>query len=936
MRPFAVRSNYASTSIVTKSRSALGLLALVVASLVSHHTLGAQAPAEGRVTGRIIDAGTGQGIAGAQIQLVGTTNGAASGVDGRYLVVKVQAGTATIQVRRIGYGPKTITGIVVPANGGVEVDVSLKTADVQLAAVSVTASAERGTVNQALDNQRNANGIVNSVTAEQIAKSPDGDAAQAIQRVSGVTVQDGRSVFVRGLGERYTVTNLNGARLPSPEPEKRFVPLDIFPSALLQSINTTKTFTPNLSGDFSGASIDIETREFPVKRSYVFSSSVGINDAATGRSLATAPTVGSEWLGFGGSARQVPSQLSTARGVAGLTTRPLVNGAVNSLRNAWTPIQSKGMPNGSVGVSVGGQDPLLGLRIGYLASLTYSTTQEVRADDYQANPIQRGGRPQVLESWQGSGSRVGILWGGMFNTSTMLGSKTRLALNNTYTRSADNEARQSEGPSFAFSGINVQRNTLRFVERTIRSSQLKGEHSLSTRQSADWSISSSGVTRKEPDRSDLVYAQFTPGGRYAWSDGNPDVARRTFGDLGESNMVYGLNYRLAFSDAPDAMVLKVGGSFRSTSRDATNRQFSIVSNAIPVTDRERRAEDLFDGRFSRDTSTQFNVINVAEDGIYNASERLGAGFAMIEAQLGSRMRLIAGARVEDADIQVNTSLSNNNTFRSRLTNTDVLPAATLNVTLTETAQLRASASQTLARPEYRELSPVQYLEVIGGQITRGNSDLVRTLIRNYDLKYERYPNPGEVLSIGVFAKQFDKPIERIDIATGGAPIVSFFNADGASNLGLELEARKNLGTIVSALEAYSVFSNVTIMRSTIDIGTGASANTNASRPMMGQAPWVANVGSAWNSRSGKLSATLLYSAVGPRIYSAGTIPFPDVTEQTRHVVDLSLRFPLSTAMQIKVDARNLLDAPYRLLQGPVTREEYRLGRQLAIGAQWRR
>jgi hypothetical protein len=909
------------------------------ATLAYSAPLPAQAPTEqpvGRITGRVIDASTGQGITAAAVQLVGTTNGTQTGIDGRFTIVRVPAGTATIQVRRIGYGPKTVTGIIVPADGGVEVNVSLATADVQLAAVSVTASAERGTVNEALDKQRSATGIVNSVTAEQISRSPDSDAAQAIQRVSGVTVQDGRSVFVRGLGERYTVTNLNGARLPSPEPEKRFVPLDIFPSALLQSINTTKTFTPELSGDFSGASVDIETREFPVKRTYVYSTSVGINDAATGRRLPTAPTVGSEWLGLGGSARQIPSQLATASAVGGLTTRPLMNEAVNSLRNAWTPVERAGLPNGSVGVSVGGQDPIFGVRVGYLASFTYSTTQEVRADDYQANPIQRDGRPQVLESWSGQAGRRGVLWGGMLNGSAMLGSNTRIAFNNTYTRTADNEARLNEGPSFFFSGINIQRNTLRFVERAIRSSQLKGEHALGARQALDWSVSSSGVLRKEPDRSDLVYAQFEPGGAFAWSDGNPDVARRTFGNLAENNLVGGVNYRLAFSASPDAWVLKTGATVRATNRDAVNRQFSIVSNAIPVADRARRAEELFDGRFTQGDADQFNVINVAEDGVYDASERLAAGYAMLEVPLSSRFRLIAGARVEDATITVNTSLSNNQRFRSQLANVDVLPAAVLNVKLGERSQLRASASQTLARPEYRELSPVQYLEVIGGQITRGNSDLVRTLIQNYDIKYERFPNPGEVLSVGVFAKRFDRPIERIDIATGGAPIVSFFNAAGAENLGVELEARKGLGGLASALEAFSVFSNVTLMRSTIEIGTGASANTNANRAMMGQAPWVANVGGMWTSRSGRVSANLLYSAVGPRIYSAGSVPFPDVEEATRHLVDFSLRLPMTDAFQLKVDAKNLLDAPFRLTQGPVTREEYRLGRQLSIGAQWRR
>ena len=209
--------------------------------------------AVGRIVGRVVDAASGQGLTDVAIQVVGTTQGTQSGVDGRYIINRVPAGTVTLQARRIGFTPKTITGLMLDADGALEQDISLGAAAITLEAQVVSAEAERGTVNEALDEQRNATGIVTSITREQIARSPDSDAAQAVQRVSGVTVQDGKYVFVRGLGERYTTTSLNGARLPSPEPERRVVPLDMFPSGLLQAISTQKNFTPDQPGDFSGA-----------------------------------------------------------------------------------------------------------------------------------------------------------------------------------------------------------------------------------------------------------------------------------------------------------------------------------------------------------------------------------------------------------------------------------------------------------------------------------------------------------------------------------------------------------------------------------------------------------------------------------------------------------------------------------------------------------
>ena len=219
-------------------------LALAAVLALGAMRLHAQAVPTGRIVGRVVDGTTGQGVSDAGVQLVGTTIGMQSGVDGRYMLSNVPAGTVTIQVRRIGYAQKTVTGLQLAGGQTLELNVSMTAAAARVAAQVVTASAERGTVNEALDKQRTAVGVVNSVTSEQIGQSPDGDAAQAVQRISGVTVQDNKYVYARGLGERYTTASLNGARVPSPEPEKRVVPLDMFPSGLLQSITMTKTFAP--------------------------------------------------------------------------------------------------------------------------------------------------------------------------------------------------------------------------------------------------------------------------------------------------------------------------------------------------------------------------------------------------------------------------------------------------------------------------------------------------------------------------------------------------------------------------------------------------------------------------------------------------------------------------------------------------------------------
>ncbi|HVE78117.1 MAG TPA: TonB-dependent receptor [Gemmatimonadaceae bacterium] len=913
--------------------SRAGLAAIVGVALAAPKLV---AQDRGRITGRVVDATTGKGLPDAGVQIVGTTLGAQSGVDGRYTVVNVPAGTVTIQVRRLGFQPKTITGVLLDAGTAVEQDVAMTPATVQLSEQVVTAAAERGTVNEALDQQRRASGIVSAVTAEQIQKSPDGDAAQAVQRVSGVTVQDGRYVFVRGLGERYTTTSLNGARLPSPEPERKVVPLDLFPSGLLQSVTTSKTFTPDQQGDFSGAQVDIRTREFPAMRQTVYSVSMGYNDRATGKEVLRAPTEGSEWLGFGGSARDLPGLVGATGNFGSSPSQPEYNAMVNAFRNAWSVGRGKGAPNSSFSVSVGGNDPVLGRQIGYLGSLTYSYTQEVRADEVRAFPIVvAGGDGSVTTSevdrFEGSTGRTSVLWGGLMNLSTMLGTRHRISLNNTYTRSADNDARSEVGID-ENSGLewNIQR--LRFVERSVRSTQLAGEHQLAARHHLDWSLTASGVSRVEPDRSEITYARDPMGGSERFLLASNESAVRTFGDLQENGYSASADYSWRFG-AGETHTVKVGGLGRYTNRGARNRVYGIDAQ-LPIEDRRRAPEAIFGGDFAGADDAVFRVIPLFQAGSYKAEEALGAGYAMVEYQLRDRVRIIGGARVEHTALAVVSEPFFGSALSVEKMYTDVLPSAAVNVQLTEGQNLRFSVSQTLARPEYRELVPINQRDVISGEESRGNPALERTLIQNADVRWEWYPNPGEVLSLAVFAKHFQDPIERLYRGTSGTRITTFENAESAVNYGVELEVRKGLGFIAEPLAPFTAFSNVTVMDSEIDIGNTGAAESEPQRAMVGQAPYVVNAGLTFGTERG-VSATALYNVVGRRIFAAALLPLPSVYEEERHVVDLSLRVPLWGGVAARFDARNLLDEPYEVTQGTVTREYYRPGRTFAAGLSWR-
>jgi outer membrane receptor protein involved in Fe transport len=909
---------------------------LLVLTLGATVVTQAHAQGTGRVVGRVVEGQQGSPVAGATVEVVGTDRRTVTALDGRYILDRVPAGPVSLRARMIGYGPKVVTGVDVPDGGSAAQNIALSTEVVHLEEIAVTAEAERGTVNRALDEQRSATNIVSAVTAEQIKKSPDGDAGQAVQRVSGVSVQDGRYVFVRGLGERYTTTALNGSRMPSPEPERKVVPLDLFPASLLEGITTSKTFTPDQPGDFSGAAVNLKTREFPERRVVTFSVSAGLNTAATGKDVVRAPTVGEEWLGFAGSERKIPASVVAAGNLRGLD-QSQINNVISSFRNAWSGRVDNGSANGGFGFTIGGEDPVFRQPVGYIGSFTYSYGQEARADESRSLIIANGSGFQPLNQTRGSTTRNSVLWGGIMNLSTRLGTKSRIAFNNTYNRSADNEATRLAGENEEFN-LDLDVTRLTFVQRTVRSHQLTGEHLLGENHLVDWSLNASRVVRYEPDRSDIAYiADIDPATGASqpltWL-GAPRSATRTFSDLGESAYEGQGNYRLFLGSSAQPAVVKVGGAYRAVDRDVDSRAFDITNRALSPADRAAPPEQIFAGPYAQDSRLALFVN--ANGGRYDARDRLGAGYGQVELQLTGRLRLIGGARLEHWTLDLNTVSPQGLETATERDNTDVLPSLALNYQLTEDQVVRVSASQTLSRPEYREISPVSSFEPIGGLITFGNPDLRRALIQNYDARWEWYPAPGEVFSIGLFAKRFDDPIERVFVTLTGAAANSFVNADNAHNYGVELEVRKGLGILSPGLEPLTVFANTTLMRSRITPGnTDVSSLTSSDRPMVGQAEYVVNGGVTYGNGGG-LSATALYNVVGPRIVEAGSRPFPDAYEQARHVVDLSVQFPLIGATSLKLDAKNLLDEPYEIVQGGVLRSRYKAGRVFGIGASWQR
>jgi len=889
----------------------------------------------GKIVGKVVDGDAAVPLAGARVVVVGTTLSTLTKVDGRFALSNVPAGTVTLRVAMIGYGPKSVTDVVVKAGDVTTQDISLGGQATRLEELSVTAQVEQGSVNSALDEQRYSVAIVNAISAEQIARSPDGDAAAALQRMSGATIQDGKYLNMRGLGDRYTQASLNGARIPSPEPERKVVPLDLFPSALLEDITTSKTFTPDQAGDFSGGAVDIKTKEFPGRRYLAFSASAGFNDAVTGKSSVFAPATGRDWVALGASPRARPSTFEHVDFTQQLSPTQ-TNVLVNSFRNVWSARQRTGSPNGGFGMSLGGTLPTGGTGLSYLLSGSYAYTQEIRTGQQRAfaQPASTvGGRVTEIDRFDGSTGRNSALWGGIANVSVNVGAHSKVSLNNTYNRTMDNEARFEAGTSEQLA-LPLQLQRLRYIERNIYASQLGIHQELADRHFLDLGLTVSGVSRKEPDRSEVVYETST--GTPSWYGFSNEAAVRTFTDLHEQNYEGSASWQFRFGATPGNRFVQIGALYRSTTRDATNRAYSIsLLRPLSAADRGLTPEELFDGRFTQGSADNFRISPIAQGGSYDASDRLSAGYGMLTLELGKSLELIGGARVEHSTVEVRSRSTAGEPSLATPSYTDVLPSLAFNYRAGENTNIRLSATQTLSRPEYRELSPILFREVIGGDNVKGNPDLKRALIRNLDLRWEWYPRGGEVVSLALFAKQFSDPIERVYQGTSGTRIISYVNAKGANNYGVELEVRKGLDAVTAGLQSFTAFANATLMRSRIRIDQNSGSITNSERKMVGQAPYVLNAGLTWRHPSADASATLLFNRVGERISEAGEVPLPDVVEEPRNVLDASIAFPLFGGLAARADAKNLLDAPYRFTQGGIVREGYRAGRVFSIGFSWK-
>ena len=963
----------------------------------------------GAIRGEVIDASNGEPMFGVTVVIRSEKKFAKTDLDGKYEITGLNPGNYSVEFIMIGMDSNTKSVTV----GTTPVKLNLVMGAKKLDEVVVQDRALNDTEASLLKFQKKSAAVSDGISAEAIAKTPDSSAGDVMRRVTGITLVGGKYVFVRGLGERYSNTVFNGVPLPSPEPDKRVVPLDLFPASLLKNIVVSKTFIPEESAEFSGGTVKIETKEYPDQYFMKFGLKLGYNANTTTQNWKTYSGGGQDWLGLSQGNREKPAIVDTIPNASfvqgGTATGGYPQQAVTAgslqFGNQWTPSKEDAPWNKGFDFSVGNTFKVLGERKwGILFALTYNRDYQFRQEIDRFNLVNGVvpgvpivGPNRVLAKTLDYRSRLyeeTVSWGTMLNQSFEIANGQRLHWKNFFSINNDKQVRE-------YNGINsnipfeLQSTKLNYIMRNIFNSQFGGDHIIKfgdTYTKLDWVASYAEANRNQPDMRDTTYAT-TPG---RVGDGFPLISATNIGfsssfwsQSKDVNRYIAGNYEIPFKqwEGYDAK-LKIGMSALQRERNFEAEFYSFTSQN-PDGGRGLTGGALPNRNYPIPPEVILNPINRGPNGYqireftrptdkYVATQDLRSQYAQLDTPVVRNLRFIGGARYESNYQAVRTfnpfspidNFRANYDFRTyldptirnlvdpnfrqtnaRIENKNVLPSANFVYSLSDLANLRFSYTQTITRPDFRELSPFEFTDILGGPPVKGNPDLKITYIHNYDLRYEIFPGGEDFFAVGVFQKNMKDPIERI-VQVDNQFRYSYVNARGAVLQGTELEARKGLDFISKTLERYSIGINTFLIRSQVELNdwwyyqlaTAGVINdvnrpTSLSRPLQGQSPYVYNFYLRYRfDEKGQHVLQILFNQFGPRINSVGGLGVPDTYERPVGMIDAVYSIRYNDKLDFKIAARNLNDARIKIVQeNPLlgqndTVYSYRLGPTVTFSA----
>ena len=888
----------------------------------------------GTVAGVVLD-DAGQPVAGARVFVRGTEFSSVTDSQGAFRI-EAPSGERELSVLMSGYRT-AMEPVSVPAGEELSVSVELVKAGLELAELRVVAPRIEGGTADLLEERKESDTVQDVLGAEDMARSGDGDAASALARVTGLTVVGGKYVYVRGLGDRYSSTLLNGSTLPSPEPEKRVVPLDMFPSGMLDSVVIQKAPSPDMPAEFGGGTVLLRTRGVPTEPVVSVGLSGTYRHGTTFQQGLAGPAGPTDWLGFDGGFRDLPANVDAASSESPLEesdmfsdrgyTADELEELGESIENRWK-VDARDLPaNMGASLTLGGGVQPGRLKLGALGSVGYSNSWTHR--EFQRDYYLMGAEDQLElgNSYEFVQTNNEVVVSGIGVLAAELGDNHAVRLTSLLNHNNDYMVRSYQGFNRDL-GDDLEVVRIQWVERYLAFNQLLGSHTFEALKGVelDWRFARSTAGRTEPDRREWRVDN-EPDTEIWYLSDRPEGNGILYSELSDLNHDLGVDLRVPVGPAKIA----AGVAGTNKDREVDTRRYKYMHKGEASRDEDRLGgptDEWFTDDSIGNDGFQFEEITRQTDN-YFASQRLRAGYLMASGGAGP-LELLAGVRLEGSTQNVTTfELFNPDAepVVAELKTRDWLPSANATLGLTEKMQLRAGYGKTVSRPDFRELSPATFNDVTGGRQTFGNPELNRAVIHNADLRWELYPTPRESFSVGVFYKRFVDPIEQI-VVVSAQHSVTWDNADFANNLGVEIEGRKDLPY------DFFVAGNGSLIRSRVVLGETDGIQSSNDRPLQGQSPWVANAQVGYLNPDLGSSVTLLYNVAGPRIQSVGALGAPDTYELPVHRLDLVGRQGLPRGFNVGFKYRNILNSPARRTQGTQQVDEVRDGWSVGLSLGW--
>ena len=889
-----------------------GIIALGLLSAVSLQSWAQQ------LKGVVIDKNSKETLIGAVISIEGTDVKAVTDVNGNFSFEGLKDGTYTLYIKYVGYKTLKIDGVQMK---DANLTIALQPDEQQLKGVTVTAVERRNTDAAMIQVAKSSPVIVSNVSAQEISRTQDTNAGEVIRRVPGVSLIDDKFVMVRGLSQRYNNVWVNGGAVPSSEADSRAFSFDIIPSSQIDNLTIVKSPTAEYPADYSGGFIIVNTKEIPAENSFSLSVGGNWNTASAFQDFAYSKGSATDFLAFDNGMRNIHGGINASLAPQlDANGSPIDNYATsllgNHLNNDWMIKSKKPLGDLKLAASLNHRWMLGGRTLGMLAALNY--TNEYRTYEKMENNLfgiydAANDKPNYLRHSVDDQYNNNVRLGAMLNfTLLSKDGNHKYQLKNIFNQLATSRYTWRDGVS-AQSNLE-QSAEYYYRSRTTYNGQLTGKHTF-TSDALDWSIGYAYANRHLPDRRRYLIDDALESGVYALSTGN-DISRE-WTQLDEHILSLGINDKHHFKFGNFEPDLQMGAYGEYRSRQYQTRNFiynwNVSDNNMPSDFRHSDIPTLLSNEENMGYDKLYLLEQKQMRNNYRGHNTLGAGYLTLSLPFG-QFGIHAGVRFEHNDMEL---ISNTRDYEKSETSrhyrtSDFFPSLNTTYKLNDQHQIRLSYGRSINRPEFREVSSSVYYDFDLASNVQGNTELKNCYVDNLDIRYEWYPSRGELISLAVFYKHFDSPIEWTYTVAGGTDLIySYKNAKSANNYGIELDIRKNLDFI--GLRNFSWSFNGALIKSKVQFEKGAQEEN---RPMQGQSPYLINTGLFYKNEPLKMDIALLYNRIGKRIIGVGrsegssgddsNARVPHSYEMPRNTIDLSFAKKFGSHLELKLNIRDLL------------------------------